>query len=63
MCDGTPQTVTLMATTTIFYADKHFRPGRAMTESVVQYCVFDAEDNGTCTPIFPLVRQSVRIQP
>ena len=56
VCDSTAHTYSFIATTTVFYADKRFKPGRAMTESVVTYC-----DATQCTPIFPLVRQRIRI--
>lgn len=61
VCDGKRHAYSFTATTTVFYADKHFRPGRAMTESGVQNCVFDPEGNGTCTPVLPLIRQKTRI--
>ena len=43
VCDGTNHAYSFTATTTVFYADKHFRPGRAHTESVVQNCVFPSD--------------------
>jgi hypothetical protein len=62
VCDGAAHTYSLTTTTTIFYADKRFKPGRAMTESAVQYCVRVDETTAECTPIFPLIRQPTRIR-
>lgn len=60
-CDGQPHTYSFTATTTIFFADKRFHPGRAMTESGLQYCIQTDPETTVCTGIGELIRQSIRI--
>jgi hypothetical protein len=47
----------MTVTTTIFYQDRVFRPGKAMTEWTIQDC-----DATTCQVIFPLLREQTRIR-
>jgi hypothetical protein len=56
LCDGVTHTYVYTATTTADYAGRTFKGARAFTESGVQYCT-----TTQCTPIEPLVRQTLHL--
>jgi hypothetical protein len=59
-CDGTAHSYSVTVTPSQFYADKRFRPGAAMSESVVVVCDVTDPQNALCQP-GELIRQSFRI--
>jgi spore coat protein U-like protein len=59
-CDSTAHTYSFTATNTT-YPDRRFKPGPAMAEFTIQYCVAVDASTTQCTPIFPLIRQATRI--
>ena len=61
VCDGVLRSYSYTATVTPPFAGKSFTLGKAFTESGVQYCVRIDPTTTQCTPIDPLVRQTVHL--
>ena len=62
VCDGTAHEYNFTVRPSVFYADKRFRPGSAMTESSVSICTLVAPETYSCRLAGELVRERIRIR-